>query len=443
MASSEATEGAGAGAPAPSGPTQPAAGAHAAPGPEYLAREKRFNDIVALRRPDRVPVVPLVTQYFPTRIQGVSNRDAGYDHATRFRCLKDAVLRFDWDVAPMTGVLPSPSLEALGATQVRWPGGDLPDDAPFQWVEGEYMRADEVDAFLQDPDDFTVRTLFPRIASRFGVLGQLPLPPVWWLANLYFPLAWAPLLSAPPLRDLFRALAQVGDDAEELMAAMGGYMGQMAALGYPTIYVGVVIPPFDCVSDYYRSLRGSTTDMFRQPDKLVAMAEMILPTLVAQAVGAARASGNPRVFIPMHRGAAGFMSNEQYARFYWPSFEALILGLLDEGLTPCPLFEGDYTPRLEFLAELPPGKVAAHFDRIDRAKFKEVCGDVLCFWGDIPGSLLVTGTPHQVRDEVKKLIDLFGDTGALMIDGSNTVPDEAKPENVMAMTEAVREYGVL
>lgn len=43
---------------------------------------------------------------------------------------------------------------------------------------------------------------------------------------------------------------------------------------------------------------------------------------------------------------------------------------------------------------------------------------------------------------MRRLIDLFGDTGALMIDGSNTVPDEAKPENVMAMTEAVHEYGV-
>ena len=427
MASSEVAAGAGAPAPAPS--------------PEFLERERRFNDVVALKRPDRVPVIPLVTQYFPTRIQGVSNRDAGYDHAARFRCLKEATLRFDWDWAPMTGVLPSPSLEALGATQVRWPGGDLPDDAPFQWVESEYMKADEVDAFLEDPDAFTTRTLFPRIASRFGVLGQLPLPPVWWLANMYFPLAWAPLLSAPPLRELFRALAQVGDDAEALMSAMGGYMGEMAALGYPTAYVGVVIPPFDCVSDYYRSLRGSTMDMFRQPEKLTAMADMILPTLLAQAIGAARATGNPRVFIPMHRGAAGFMSNDQYARFYWPTFEGLILGLIDAGLTPLPLFEGDYAPRLQFLAELPPGKVAAHFDRVDREKFKEICGDVLCFWGDIAGSLLVTGTPQQVKDEVKRLIDLFCDSGTLMIDGSNTVPDEAKPENVMAMTEAVHEYG--
>jgi hypothetical protein len=368
MAFSEITSEAGAGAPASDSSASATAGTPAL-GAEFAQREQRFNDIVALKRPDRIPVVPLVTQYFPTRIAGISNRDAGYDHAARFRCLKEATLRFDWDVAPMSGVLPSPSLEALGAKQVRWPGGDLPDDAPFQWVEGEYITGDEVATFLAAPDDFTLRTLFPRLASRFEVLGQLPLPPVWWLANMYFPLAWAPLLRAPALRELFRSLAVVGDDAEDLMTAMGGYVGEMAALGYPTTYVGVVTPPFDCVSDYYRGLRGSTTDMFRRPEKLVAMADKILPTLIAQAVGAAQASGNPRIFIPMHRGAAGFMSDEQYAKFYWPSFEALILGLLDAGLTPLPLFEGDYTPRLKYLATLPPGKVAAHFDRIDRQKF--------------------------------------------------------------------------
>jgi uroporphyrinogen-III decarboxylase len=136
------------------------------------------------------------------------------------------------------------------------------------------------------------------------------------------------------------------------------------------------------------------------------------------------------------------MSDEQYAKYYWPSFKALILALVEAGLTPLPLFEGDYTPRLKYLAELPPGKVAAHFDRVDRQQFKEICGDVLCFWGDISGSLLVTGSAQQVKDEVKHLIELFGDIGTLMIDGSSTVPDEAKPENVIAMSEAVREYGV-
>ena len=104
-------------------------------------------------------------------------------------------------------------------------------------------------------------------------------------------------------------------------------------------------------------------------------------------------TGIPRQFIPMHKGAGGFMSDEQFAKFYWPTFKALIEECVAAGITPMPLFEGDYTPRLKFLAELPPGKVAAHFDRIDRKKFKEVCGDVLCFWGNVPSSLLVTGHP--------------------------------------------------
>ena len=259
---------------------------------------------------------------------------------------------------------------------------------------------------------------------------------------MYFPLVVAGPV-APQLRALFRALAEVGDDGEALMAATRGYIERMAASGYPMIYVGVVIPPFDCVSDYYRGLRGSTTDMFRQPENLVAMAEMILPTLIAQAVGAARAMGIARIFIPMHRGAAGFMSDDQYAKFYWPTFEKLILGLLDAGITPCPLFEGDYTPRLKYLATLPPGRVAAHFDRIDREKFREICSDVLCFWGDIPGSLLVTGTPGAGRDEVKALIEASSETRAPDDRWQQHGPRRGNPETVMAMTEAVREYGGL
>jgi uroporphyrinogen-III decarboxylase len=66
----------------------------------------------------------------------------------------------------------------------------------------------------------------------------------------------------------------------------------------------------------------------------------------------------------------------------------------------------------------------------------------MCFWGNVPASLLCTGTPQQVKDDVKELIDLFGGTGALMIDGTQGIPDEARPENVLAMREATDEFGV-
>ena len=44
------------------------------------------------------------------------------------------------------------------------------------------------------------------------------------------------------------------------------------------------------------------------------------------------------------------MSNEQFARFYWPSLKTLLVALIDAGVTPMPFFEGDY-----LASPVPPG----------------------------------------------------------------------------------------
>ena len=80
--------------------------------------------------------------------------------------------------------------------------------------------------------------------------------------------------------------------------------------------------------------------------------------------------------------------------------------------------------------------------RIDRTKAKEIIGDLMCFWGNVPVQILISGTPQQVHDNVKELIDTLGDNGGLVIDGSTGIPKESKLEKVIAMTETVFEYGV-
>jgi uroporphyrinogen-III decarboxylase len=189
-------------------------------------------------------------------------------------------------------------------------------------------------------------------------------------------------------------------------------------------------------------MKGSILDMYQAPDKLLAAVEMFTPSTIQGCIMMAEQTHNKGVFIPMPRGAGGFMSDKQFAKFYWPCFKALILGLIDAGLTPIPLIEGDYTPRLEYFQELPPGKVVGHFDMVDRKKAKELIGDTMCFWDNVPASLMCTGTPQRVKDDVKQLIDIFGDNGGLIIDSTMGLPDESKPENVQALTDAVREYGV-
>lgn len=409
----------------------------------YAEREQRFNDIVALRKPDRVPVIPLNCHYFPTRVRGVTNRDAGYDSEARYRCLTEANIEFGWDMAVPSAVLSSQTLDSVGIKQLRWPGNGVADDAPFQFVEAEYLREDEYDAFLADPNGFTIATLLPRIAEGFAGLGDLPLPPPYWLGNCYHlagPLA--SMLGAAPIRKALQSLLDLADAGSAQDHALAAHVGRMAALGYPFGYISTGVPAFDMVSDFLRGLRGGSLDLYRNPDKLLSAVGLMQPVVIGLSIAGAKMSGNPRVFIPMHRGADNFMNEEAFEKFYWPTFKAFIETLVAAGLTPVPFFEGHYDSRLKYLAQLPPGKIAAHFDHIDRKKFKDICGDVMCFWGNIPASLLCTGTPQQVKDEVKRLIDLFADTGALIIDGNQGIPDEAKPQNVLALREAADEYGV-
>jgi len=47
-----------------------------------------------------------------------------------------------------------------------------------------------------------------------------------------------------------------------------------------------------------------------------------------------------------------------------------------------------------------------------------------------------------VKDDVRELIETFGDNGGLVIDSSMGIPDESRPENVQALTDAVHEYGI-
>jgi hypothetical protein len=413
-------------------------------GRSYAEREQRFNDIVALKKPDRVPVIPVMVNYFPTRIRGISNRDAGYDNVLRYDAMKESDLTFGWDFAVQSGLLPSEGLEALGTLQLRWPGGDLPDDAPFQFVESEWMTGNEYDELLADPDHFTLTRLLPRIASALAGLGQPQFPPLFWLCNAYkLQSIGSSLVSAPPMRRALEALLRLADAGDANEAALRAHIGQMAALGYPFGYRAVATNAFDLVSTFLRGLTGSSLDMYRRPDKLLAAVELMQASSVGTALLAAQESGNPRVFVPTHRGADNFMSEEEFEKFYWPSLVWMIEEFLAAGLTPIILFEGNYTSRLKYLAQLPPGKIAGHFDQIDRNKFKQICGDVMCFWGNVPASLLCTGTPQQVKDDVKTLIDLFGGTGALIIDANLGIPDEALPENVLALREAVDEYGAL
>jgi uroporphyrinogen decarboxylase len=79
---------------------------------------------------------------------------------------------------------------------------------------------------------------------------------------------------------------------------------------------------------------------------------------------------------------------------------------------------------------------------IDPALVKERYGDDLSFWGTISTqTTLPFGTPEDVRREVKRRIETVGCGGGLCIGPTHRVMPEVPWENLVALYEAVDEYG--
>jgi len=218
---------------------------------------------------------------------------------------------------------------------------------------------------------------------------------------------------------------------------------EMAGLGFPAYTApGMMAPaPFDMISDFLRGMRGAMLDMYRLPDKIVETCEMICKQTVdmIRVSPAPKDGGITRVFMALHRGSDGFMSLPQFEKFYWPTLKKVFLALIDAGWTPCPFFEGTWDQRLEYIRELPKGKVLCHFAKTDPVKAKSVLGGHLCFMMDVPGFLLQAGSVSEVEDYCRNLIDDCGKDGGFIM--TATALDEASPRNVKAMIDVTKTYG--
>ncbi|MBU2548884.1 MAG: hypothetical protein KKB20_10760 [Proteobacteria bacterium] len=411
--------------------------------PEYMAREKRLMDAAGLTKPDRVPVMPLNCLYYANRALGITNAEAQADYVKRHECMKRITLDLDLDFAPQVfNLAPIPFFEILGVTDFKWPGGELGVNAPNQYIEKEYLQADEYDEYLADPDTFTWKKLWPRFSRTMGLMSQVQIPPVHpFTTGWFLGLNIGSIVSSPEAMEFLQRMLDLGREAQKYLGALIGYFTEMAGLGYPMSWSAGVFPAFDVVSHDLRGMRGTVLDMYRQPDKLLALIERLTPATIATARGYVQMFNTNRVLVPILRGVDGVLSDEQFARFYWPSLKALLLAIIEDGLLPLIWFEADCTSRLKYFDELPKSNIVAHFHGVDRRKTKALIDGKMCFWGNVPSSKLIMGTPQQVKDDVKELIDIFGDNGGLIIDGEIGIPDEARPENVAAMVEAAREYG--
>jgi uroporphyrinogen decarboxylase len=80
---------------------------------------------------------------------------------------------------------------------------------------------------------------------------------------------------------------------------------------------------------------------------------------------------------------------------------------------------------------------------MDLVKLKHEFGKELTFWGGgvDTQSTLNNGTPQQVSDEVKRIIDILAPGGGFVFAPVHNIQDDVTPENFWAMWDTLQEYG--
>jgi uroporphyrinogen-III decarboxylase len=193
------------------------------------------------------------------------------------------------------------------------------------------------------------------------------------------------------------------------------------------------------IGDTLRGTLGVMMDIYRHPEELKEACERLTPFMVKSGVAACKATGHIMPFIPLHKGADGFMSDEQFRTFYWPTLRKLIIGLVNEGCVPQLFAEGAYNQRLETICDVPKGKTVWWFDLTDMDRAKKTVGQVACIAGNVPVSLLCTVTTDDVQAYCKNLMDVTGRDGGFIF-STGAGMQGAKPENVKTMIDFAKRY---
>ncbi|NLT12993.1 MAG: hypothetical protein GXY05_01475 [Clostridiales bacterium] len=408
----------------------------------YDEKLRRVNDAIALREPDTVPIKP-PADLFPVYNAGYTVAEVIYD--TSLKKMRDAIFKylrdFDPDAAADTGFVfagEGPGMELLKPKNMRWagmPGNVIDDNSLQQYIEFPILLDDEFEEFFTDRTGFMLRKAAPRTSELLEPLAMLSAGGIFGSAQ-----AVAAQFSAPEFRRMIETLWKLNDFYTEHRMRAAELNAEIEQLGYPSFSGGMAGVPFDAYSDFLRGTLLSLSDLYMNTEYIERYIDEEIEKTLAMIRATKGQNEGKHVFMALHKGMDGFMSDEHYRKYYWKHLQQIILAIIDSGKVPYIYTEGKYNSRLDCLSEVPPGKVFYHFEDVDMAVAKKKLGGIACIAGGFPASLLDWGTPETVRDAVKRLLDDCAPGGGFIFETSCGL-GKCKRENVEAMFETVREYG--
>ena len=140
---------------------------------EYQTRVTLMKEAIQLTKsPARIPICPSAG-FFPVQYAGISMYEAMYD----YEALTRAWEKYCKDLTPdaynaPTTVVPARVLDILDFKLGQWPGHGVAEDSEYQYVEKEYMKANEYPDLIDDPTGFFHESIFSAYLRRFKTTAK-------------------------------------------------------------------------------------------------------------------------------------------------------------------------------------------------------------------------------------------------------------------------------
>lgn len=378
---------------------------------EKLSQERNqlFVDIDEGRIPKRVPNATLLDNAYCIQYAGEDLKKSQWNMDEMIKILDLAARDIQSDIAPAVTTRFADVYKILGARNFV-----MGSDGFIQHPEVVGMMPEDYDEFIEDPLKCIYDTIFPRIYTNLDTNPTMKAK------------TWAKSQKA-----YYDVMTKIAIGTAETNARYGLTSGLIASM---------CEAPFDLVADQFRSFSGMSLDIRRRPQQVLDACEAVVPMMI-KCGATPRNTVRDKVFIPLHM--APFMREKDFEKFYWPTFKKTVEGLWENGAGVFLFVEHDWTRFLDYLQDLPKGTLMM-FEYGDPKLIKDKLGDKHILSGFYPINTLATGTKQECIDKAKELVDILAPGGNYIFSYEKLplVLSDAKPENIIAVNEFVREYAV-
>jgi len=405
----------------------------------------RNTAALELREGDRVPMHTTGNIYAVVHA-GYTMAEVIYDETMekQKKSIEKYLLDYDPDCSTGSDHLSGEgrAMEIVAPKFIDWagrPGNKLDENSLMQFIEFPILEDGEFETFFSDRTAWKMNKSMPALAGIAEPMRNFSMP----LSHGGYMRDFVAAFSTPEMKEMIRKCWE----ADELFKTIGKRKMQMtreiAELGFPMLGGGWASVPFDMYSDMLRGTLLSLTDLYENEEEVTRFIEERQPIMLEE-IRRMNPDGKKNgkyVYMMLHKGLDGFMSDAYYVKYYWRHLQEIIETIVSVGMVPFIFCEGRYSTRLEHLREVPKGKVIYKFEDTPMELCKKVLGDVACITGGFDNTLLTFGTPEKVRDAAKKMLDDCAPGGGFIFQTKSSLVGDVKPENVDAMFDTVREYG--